>query len=369
MEMANQEKLAAYRHEMRTRGLPLHPPDVNASGVRFSVEDGPGGRGVRYALPALKGLGVAVAEAVVRERESGGPYRDLFDFAARLGPKVVNRRILEVLVKAGAFDSLEPNRRRLFEAVEAALRHAQAAERAREEGQVGLFGEALLPEPPALPEVEDWPHFERLQQELSVVGFYLSAHPLESLLPDLERAGVLPAARLFEEPGRLSGRKVRLAGVVVGKQERAGRNGRFAFVQLSDPTSQFEVAVFSDLLARTRELLEARDPLVVEAEVRTDGEELRLTAECIEPLERIVALAAGDLPLEVEVDGPEALERLRALVEPAESARGGLRLVLLLRTGPGERVVMELPKDLVVPAVRRADLERLPDVRVRKPAA
>jgi len=370
MEMANHDKLAAYRHEMRTRGIPLYPPDINASGLRFEVEDGPAGRGVRHALPALKGVGEAVIREVVREREARGPFRDLFDFAARLGPKVINRRILEVLVRAGAFDSLEPNRRRLYEAIDAALRHAQAVERARAEAQSGLFGDALLPEPPALPHVEDWPHFERLQHEMSVVGFYLSSHPLEALLPDLERAGVLLAAHLFEDPQRLAGRRVKLAGVVVGKQERRSHSGnRFAFVQMSDPTARFEVTVFSDLLARVRDLLDARDPLVVEAEVRTDGEELRLTAESLEPLDRVVAQAARELRLEVEVDGPEALERVAALLEPAEGGRGGLPLLLLLRTGPGERTVVELPPDLVVPAVRRADLERLPNVRVRQPAA
>jgi len=363
MEMANQEKIAAYRQEMRARGIPLQPPDVNRSGVRFEVEEGPEGRGVRYALPALKGVGVQAVEAVVAERARGGPFADLFDFAARLGPGVVNRRLLEALICAGAFDSLEPNRRRLFEAVDAALRHAQAVARAREESTHALFADELLrPPAPPLPEVADWPHLERLQQELAVVGFHLSAHPLDGFAEELARLGVVPAAALQEEPRRFDGRRVRLAGVVLAKQERTGARSRFAFVQLSDPSARFEVAVFSDLLARCRELLEARErPLYLEADARLDGEEIKLVAQEIQPLDSRLA-RGGPSWLEVEVRDPLALETLAAMVADG-SGGGGFRLRLLIPVD-GVRVVVELPPERVVPWTRRRDLERLDGLRV-----
>ncbi len=364
MEMVNQEKIAAYRQEMRSRGIPLYPPDINRSGVRFEVEAGPEGRGVRYALPALKGVGVQAVEAIVAERERGGPYRDVFDFAARLGTGVLNRRLLEALVRAGAFDSLEPNRRRLVEALDVVLRHAQAVARAREESAHALFAsEVLAPPPPPLPQVEDWPHLERLQQELAVVGFYLSAHPLDAFRDELARLGVVPAAALSEEPRRFDGRRVRLAGVVLAKQERASARSRFAFVQLSDPSARFEVTVFSDLLARTRELIEARErPLYLEADARLDGEEVKLVAQELRPLDEMLQRALPER-LELEIRDAPALEALAGLVVPAGDA-GGFRLRLLIPAADGWRVVVDLPPDRVVPWSRRADLERIEGLRL-----
>ncbi|HFD15744.1 MAG TPA: DNA polymerase III subunit alpha, partial [Rhodospirillales bacterium] len=358
MEMANQDKLAAYRQEMRRQGIPLYPPDINTSADRFLVEDGAEGAGVRYALAALKGVGIQAVRAIVAERERGGPFADLFDLAARVGTRILNRRLLEALVRAGAFDRLEPNRRRLFEAIEAALRYAQAWAASEEDQQASLFGgEVIRPRRPALPDCDDWSQLERLREEASVVGFYLSAHPLDAYASELERLEVVPAAALFDDPAAFEGRRVRLAGVVIGKQERTGGRSRYAFVQLSDASAQFEVTVFADLLARSRELLEGQAPLLIEADARVDGGEVKLVAQRVEPLE---FRAGSGGTLELRVTEPATLAALARIVE--RGGRGGLRLRLALVTGKGEEVLIDLPAEWTLPWPNRPDVERLPGV-------
>ena len=359
MERGNQDKLAFYRQEMRARGIPLLPPDVNASEVGFRVEDGREGPAVRHALSALKGVGDQAVAAIVAERQANGPFRSLFDFAARLGPRLVNRRLLEALVRAGAFDSLESNRRRLFEGIDRALEHARARGAASAQQQASLFDgvEESLAAAPELPEVPDWPQLERLQQEREVVGFYLSAHPLDGYARDFARNGILPAVSLRDDPAAFDGRRVRLAGVVIGKQERMSARTRFAFVQLSDPTGQYEITVFSELLANRRELLESGEPLLVEADARVEADEVKLLAQRIEPLGERLARRSG--LVEVEVDHPRALTMLRRLLEGGD---GELRVRLLLAARPGTRAVVELPPSFTVQAARLAELGRTPGI-------
>ena len=358
IEIAAAEKLAAFRQELLGRGLTLLPPDVNRSDVSFTVEDHAGGRAVRFALAAIKGVGEQAMRALVEERRRGGPFTDLFDLVLRVGPRTLNRRLLEALVQAGALDSLEPVRRRLFEAIEPALRWAQAAAEAQASGQASLFGgPASLPEKPALPNLAEWPSSERLQRELQVLGFYLSAHPLDAFRPALERLGVVPAIRLVEQVEATGRSRVRMAGIPLGRQERAGERGRWAFVQLSDPTGQFEVTVFAELLGRSRELLDAHVPLLLEVEVRVEEGAARLTAQQIERLEdRLEAQPPG--LVEIRLTAPEAAAELAPLL--AQGGRGA-RVRLVVPSGT-EEVVLALPERFALPWARRPDVVRLPGV-------
>ena len=195
---------------------------------------------------------------------------------------MLNKRLLESLARAGALDGLETNRRRVVEGADLLLRYAAAASeaaaserrRACSAGR-GWAGGAE----PSCPQVEDWPALERLQMEFDVLGLYLSAHPLDGYPAALQRLGSdrrasgcarwRPAART---------RRLRLAGVVVAKQEQVTERTRFARVILSDATAQFEVTVFAELLAQSRELLDGAAPLLAEVDARVDGDNLRLTA-------------------------------------------------------------------------------------------
>jgi DNA polymerase-3 subunit alpha len=362
IELGNQDKLAMFRREMLEKGIPLLPPDVNASDAAFSVVVGPGGTGVRYALAGIKGVGLQAARALVAAREVSGPFRDLHDLCRRVGGKVLNKRLLESLIRAGALDGFDANRRRLSEEVDPALRAAAAAAEDADAGQVSLFEDAAIGRPgspPAQSDLPDWPLMERLGMELDAVGFYMSAHPLDGYRGALRKLGVVDAAHARAELGGRESGRLRLAGVVVGKQERTTDRARFAFVQLSDPSGTFEVTVWSDLLGRVRDLLTAQTPLLVDAEARQEGDSLRLIAQRIEPLDG--AVDASGLEVEIRVADAEAARRLEGLLRQAGPRAARVRLVLPTSRA-GEEATIVLPPAFGLRHAGLLDVERAPGV-------
>jgi DNA polymerase-3 subunit alpha len=356
MDRGNQDKLGLYRQEIARCGIRLLPPDVNHGDANFTVEDGEGGPAIRYALAALRGVGVQAVEALVAERNAAGPFADVFDLAARTGGRVLNRRLLEALIRAGALDRLHGNRRALLDGAELALRYGNAHAAQAGSEQTSLFGSlsghAQLPKPP-LPAVEDFPVLERLQQEFDALGFHLSAHPLDGYRSSLEKLGVV----LSDQLPACGGQRVKLAGVVLGKQERSTPRSRFAFVQLSDPGGTFEITVFAELLSRSRAWLEAGDPLLIEGEVRVEGEALKVLAASIERLD--AALANGgartQTRIEVRLSDPAIAQGLGDLL--GEHGESGARVRLVLPLADQE-VAIDLGDRYRLALTRRMDLER-----------
>ena len=357
-ECANQEKLAAYCQEMRGRGIPLYPPDVNHSAGRFLVEDGPSGAGVRYALAAIKGVGAAATEALVAERAARGPFRDLFDLMARVGGRVLNKRALESLARAGALDALESNRRRLLEAADLLLRYAGAAALAADSEQVSLFGGAGAAQvpPPPLPDLDDWPALERLQMEFEVLGLYLSAHPLDGYREALLRLGVVTGDRLRQAAA--DGGRFRVAGVIAGRQERVTERSRLMRLMVSDPTAQFEVTAFSELMGQARELLDGSAPLFFDVDARVDGDNLRLTAHRVQLLDEVVDRA--NAAVEITLAAPNVARRLGSLLQ--RQAANGARVRLVVPTANAEEAILALPADFLLASGQRLDVERLAGV-------
>jgi DNA polymerase-3 subunit alpha len=295
-------------------------------------------------------------EDVVAERERHGPFKDLADFARRLESKSFNRRQFENLAKAGAFDSINPNRRQTFEAAEVLLRRAVLAAEERESRQQNLFGgvDPNFAPRPSLPVVEDWPLFERLQHEFSAIGFYLSSHPLDPYGKSLERAGVV---RFADLPASPSGR-FRLAGIVIGRKERnSARGNRYAFVQMSDASGTFEVTLFSEVLREARTLLDSGEPLVVTVDARSEEENLRLTAHKLEPLDAVVARAAAGL--KIFVGEERALSPLKGVIARERAGRGRVTLVLDL---PSREVEITIPGGFRVDPKFRAAVKALPGI-------
>ncbi len=368
LELGNTDKLNGFRRELDRLKIPLLPPDINRSGVEFTVEavegerDGEDGRrGVRYALAAIKNVGAQAMRALVEEREANGPFADLLDFARRIDPRIINRRQLENLVVAGAFDCLDANRARVFAAIETLLRFANAAAAERESNQANLFGgdkAAAKALAPVLPEAEDWPAMERLRREYEALGFYLSAHPLEAYAARLERIDVTPIETLSDYVAARGMVSVNLAGVSVGRQERrSSKGGRYAFVQLSDQTGTVEVAFFSEALSAAREFLDTGRPLFVAADARIEGESLRVTAREVRLLDDVVRDAATELILRIADARP--IERLRALLEKAGQGRG--RVTLLVEDGPRE-IVVTLPGGYAIDPTLGLELGAVPGV-------
>lgn len=319
------EKLAALRQEAERMGIKVLPPDINKSEADFCVETLPdGSKGIRYALAAVKKVGFSAMEALVATR-GGKPFKDLSDFAARIDPKQINRMQMENLAKAGAFESIDKNRARAYRSADTILRRAQSQAQEAASGQIGLFGGAGHVETLRLVEGADWPEFERLAMEAEAIGFHMTAHPLDAYGPVLRRMGVTKSSALLSAAEAGVGR-VSIAGCVVDKKERPTRTGnKMAWVRLSDATGGCEVTVFSEVLSRVRESLTAGTAVLVKADLKLEGEALRITASDIMELEQAAAQNQSELRVWVEKE-----DALAQLCDILNSQRGGPGRITLL---------------------------------------
>jgi DNA polymerase-3 subunit alpha len=361
LDLGNTDKLNVFRQECARLGIKILPPDINRSGAVFSVEDTPQGPAIRYALAAVKGVGALAMEAAVAERKANGPFKDLFDFARRIDPKSFNRRQFESLIKAGAFDALCPNRAQSFAAIEMLLRHASASADDRGSGQVSLFGGESTGQGPApsLPAAVDWPTAERLQKEFEAIGFYLSSHPLDAYAKSLARLGIFSYAELPRRLAGGGGTRHRLAGVVIGSKERtSSRGSRFAFIQLSDMSGVYEVMAFSEVLRDSRVLLESGQPLLVTADVRTEGDTMRLTAQRFEALDKVAASAVAGL--KVVLGEGAALAPFKAMMAGEGGGRGRVSVVVPLESQ--REVEIALPGGFKVTPRLAASVAAIPGV-------
>jgi DNA polymerase-3 subunit alpha len=334
----NTDKLAILRQDAARLGIPLLPPDINKSGADFSPEDLPdGSRGIRYALGAIKRVGFAAMSGLAAARGKV-PFADLGDFTRRIDPKIITRGQIEILAKAGAFDALAGNRAAVFAAAELLARRAAMDAEERESGQIGLFGGGEA-EPIRLQNIPDWPEADRLAMEAEAIGFHISAHPLDMYAAALKRLDVLPSSRI-EARAQAGAARVKLAGTVATKKERITRTGsRMVWVTLSDIAGSFEVTLFSEVLGRVRELLTEGTALLVTADIRIEGEALRITATDVALLDEAAAKAGAGL--RIWLDRTEALPHIRALLDREGKGRG--RVTLVPKTGLRRDLDITLP--------------------------
>ncbi len=338
-DMHNTDKLGIFREDASRYGIDLLPPDINRSQVLFSVED----NHIRYALAAVRNVGPQAMQAVVQEREANGSFRDVFDMVRRVPMEALNKRALEFLIKAGAFDTLHGNRVQLYEALDAIMAYGAAFQRERESDQVSLFADSaqpMIPEP-ALPAVQDWTRLEKLSHENAAIGFYLSSHPLAGYKSALAHMQVVSSAELAEKLGT-GYRPVKVAGIMTGKKTKVSDKGRFAFLQLSDMDGAFEVSVFNEtLLIGAREHLENGKMLLINADGKSEESGVRLIAQGITPLDEAVAkMQAGRrMAIHLRVSDMAAIPPIRELLVGSGQ---GATVKLALKDGEVETVI-ELP--------------------------
>ncbi|HEY0419343.1 MAG TPA: DNA polymerase III subunit alpha, partial [Acetobacteraceae bacterium] len=339
LAMANTDRLAALRQEAARMGIPVLPPDINRSGADFTLEKtGEGKFAIRYGLAAVKRVGLAAMQALEAAR---GPTRfaDLADLAARVDPKQLNKMQLENLARAGAFDSMEPNRARVFAAAEAILKRAQATAEEKGSGQIGLFAGANQPEALRLPDMPDWDPMDRLGFEAEAIGFHLTAHPLDAYGQALRRLRVVPSSRL-EAEAQAGPARLKLAGLVVNSKQRITRSGsRMAWVRLSDAGGSYEVTFFSEALARAGGILKDGASVVVTADVRLEGESLRITAVDATPLDEAASQAGAGMRIWLRETG--SVPHIRSLLEREGRGRG--QVVLVPRLDDTQDVEITLP--------------------------
>ncbi|MEL7126283.1 MAG: DNA polymerase III subunit alpha, partial [Pseudomonadota bacterium] len=349
------DKLAVYFEEVRKGlDLPWVPPCVNRSDATFKVVEG----ALVYALGALKNVGIEAMRLVQAAREDK-PFVNLFDFARRVDLKRVGKRPLEMLARAGAFDQLDPNRRRVFDALDALSAYSAAIHDQKNSNQVSLFGEAGddLPEPRLMP-VDDWLPAERLGEEHRAVGFYLSGHPLDDYAGALKRKGVVTLDEVTAK-AESAPLVAKLAGVVSGLQVRkSARGNRFAFCQMSDHTGAYEVTLFSESLEKAQDTLETGAKVIVTVEATMEADQLKLLGRSVAPIDTVVADVTG-MGLRIYVEAPSAIASVASVLEGAKHAakgagRGPISVCLMDDSLPGE-VEMDLGAEFPVsPQIRGA---------------
>ena len=335
LDIGDTDKLAVFREEALQSGITLLPADVNLSGAKFTVEQG----NVRYALGALKGVGAAAMQALVDERNKHGAYKDILNLAERLDPKVFTKRQIESLAKSGALDNLSTNRRMVVE--NAGMLSRYNAERWEEKfsNQVSLFGGETQTARPQLAEHLDWPNAERLLQEYEAVGFYLGKHPLDVYQEHLKSIFVVPIRNAGDKLVEKSS-KLRLAGVVTSITHRVSGARRFTYFKLSDPTGLIEISIFDDgLIARSRDLLESKKPLLVVADGRKDEGGIRLIADSIALLDTTIKKVPQILHL--VVSKPEQVAKLMPFLKTRTG--GDARLKLTVKLDNSNEILCELP--------------------------
>jgi DNA polymerase-3 subunit alpha len=359
LALNNTDRLAALKQEAERGSIKILPPDINCSGADYAVERmADGGLAIRYALAAVKKVGFAAMESLVAAR-GDTPFADVTDFATRVDPRQINRMQIENLVRAGAFDRLEQNRARLFAGAETILRRAQADQEEKASGQIGLFGGAASrPEPLRLPDIPDWPPLERLAFEAEAVGFHLTAHPLDAYAQALKRLGVTPSIQV-ESRAAAGVTRVKIAGTVVATKERITRSGsRMAWVRISDAAGSVEVTCFSEVLNRSREVLASGSNVLVTAELKTEGEAVRVTAMDVVSLDQ--AAAAAGASIRVWLRESAVVPHIRDVLARESGGRG--RVTLVPSIGTEQDVEIALPGGYnVTPRLAQA-LKSLPGV-------
>ena len=349
------DKLAVYFEEAR-KGLelPYVPPCVNRSDATFDVVNGE----LIYALGALRNVGVEAMKSISLGRGEK-VFVNVYDFARRVDLKKIGKRQLEMLTRAGAFDQLDKNRHRVFGNIDVLMNFSSAIHEQKKSGQVSLFGEAGedLPEP-RLECFPDWVPAERLSEEFKAIGFYLSGHPLDDCMSALRRRKVLTLEQITEKVH--SGPFItKIAGVIAGKQERkSAHNKRFAFLQLSDSTGAYEVTLFSDILEKSRELLEIGAKVVLTVKATIEAEQLKLLARSIVPVDALMA-ETGAVGLRVFIDNAEVLPAMSGILNDAEklaetTTRGSISVCLFGSGLPGE-IEMDLGQNYITnPQIKNA---------------
>jgi DNA polymerase-3 subunit alpha len=359
LAISNTDRLAALKQEAERSAIRILPPDINRSAADFSVERQDDGRlAIRYALAGVKKVGFAAMEAMQAAR-GDTPFADLADFASRVDPRQLNRMQIENLARAGAFDKLDANRARVHGAAETILRRAQADQEEKASGQIGLFGGMSdKPEPLRLPDTPDWPPLERLTFEAEAIGFHLTAHPLDAYANALRRLGVTPSIQA-EARAAAGITRVKLAGTVVSIKERITRTGsRMAWVRISDAAGSVEVTCFSEVLSRSRDVMASGANVLVTAELKTEGEAVRVTAMDVTPLDSAAAQAGASIRIWLRETA--TVPHIRDVLARESGGRG--RVSLVPRIGPDQDVEIALPGGYnVTPRLAQA-LKLLPGV-------
>lgn len=356
-DRGNTDKLIVYKTELEKMGFALLPVDVNASDVMFSVEP----KAVRHALAAVKGAGEEVMGHIVAERKANGPFKNIWDFLARVDPKGMNKRQVEVLIKAGAFDSLDKNRALLLANVDSFMAYANANAEQKASGQGSLFGGddtggALDPAPfqsSLLPPLQ-LDHLQLLGMEQETLGFYMSDHPLAAFEAELARVPNIRRLADLDTYAHNGGGICQIAAIVQDVREvKTKSGGRMGIAIVTDTSGQGEIALFPETYARLYDILHSKTPLIFTTKVSHDGERLRANADAVKSL---TDMLSERVELTLTLTDTAQLSPLKSELDKAE--RGSTRVKLLVPAG-GHHAVIRIPNGVRCNPTMMANLKGL----------
>jgi DNA polymerase-3 subunit alpha len=311
-ETGNTEKVVKYINEARGMGITVLPPDVNSSDLDFT----PVGEAIRFGLRAIKNVGENTVKGILDARVELGRFTSIYQFCDHVDTRLLNKRVLESLIKSGAMDSLGSRRSQMFAVIDRAMEKAQRRQREKTSGQHGLFGGASAAPEPAeepLPDLEEWPEHETLSAEFATVGFYISGHPLSKYVSKLSDLGAIDLAGV---EGRRNGEEITVAGIVVAMRSMRSRKGeRWGILTLQDVTGVLEVLAFPESFARLEAVFKSNAPLLLKGRVNVEEAGTRLAVMDARKLEDIGQRPPSVMRVRVNLETVDAgvLDELKEL--------------------------------------------------------
>ena len=347
-EMSHSEHVVKYIDECRRHDITVLPPSINNSEKEFTVAHG----NIHFGLVAVKNVGESAIDVIVQARLEGGAYRSIFDFCERVELKKVNKRVIESLIKCGAFDNTQGKRAQLMAVLEDALEYGQRLQREKADPQMGLFGgatadSAVSVNQPALPDIGDWNESEQLRNEKDALGFYMSGHPLKQYEKVLEKYANCSVLQLSESN---TVQTVRMGGLIKNVKVVHSKSGPMAFVALEDMGGVIEITVFSRLYTQIRDLLVENRAVMVQGDVQKDENSVKLIADTIIPIEQVEEKWTATVHFRIKTDDTDKTQ-LQSLYRIIKQHQGACQAFLHLsgRTDALEtETVIELPEDLAV---------------------
>ncbi|MBV8330254.1 MAG: DNA polymerase III subunit alpha, partial [Verrucomicrobia bacterium] len=347
-EVNNTDKIAVFVSECQRLGISILPPDINRSNLKFVPEIEGGKRGIRYGLAAIKNIGEVAMKSAIAERDKNGPFKSVEDYCGRLDSKSVNRKILESLIRAGAFDFTGRDRAEEFERIDQALLSGASAHRDRRSGQVSLFGELELGPTPRRNgdtiHVTPWSLSEKLGHERDLLGFYVTGHPLDAFRELIEGGNYISTSALMEEEDKAV---VKIAGSISSLEKKLTRkDGKpFAILSVEDFTGAVEVMVWGEVYATAAKEIDKGKVVAITGKLDKRDESVRIVANEIEPMSKPKAVEALTIDIPIEKADEQRLIAIRDLVRQHP---GTQPLYLRFRSADGREIRLKADADYSV---------------------
>ncbi|WP_457551140.1 DNA polymerase III subunit alpha [Desulfobacula sp.] len=315
-ERGNSDAVIKYMDECRSHKIKVLPPDVNKSGAHFTVSDGC----IRFGLAAVKNVGEAAIESIVESRKKTGEYKSIYDFCEQINVGKVNKKVLEALIKCGAFDSTRTHRSQMMAVFEDALEHGSRIQKEKADSQLDLFadsnmGTQLPVSRPKLPDIDEWEENQLLLLEKESLGFYISGHPLDKYEDMIQKYATVNSINIHDKGDE---KMIRMGGTIkIHKLHKTKKGDMMAFCAIEDQSGSIEVVVFPNLYAKAHTLLANEDIVILEAQVQKNENIVKLVADKIIPIDQAADEWTNGvlIKFDAQKNSPDKLEKLKSIIE------------------------------------------------------